>query len=219
MTHINQKDHPAMSHSSGGQTAKPYRRRESGQSIVLLALGFIGLIGFVGLTTDLSVAFVRYAQLSRSVDSAAIAAANQMRQNIGFGQLGLAARQFIEFYGVDPEDVWVDTCLTARDRPEEVCKEDQSKLVRVTAYEQSPTYFMRLLGINTIELWASAVSQTAALDVVMILDVSESMLDETTLADFAYIESLNPDSYDGVRDINYRGVVYRPAESQRNSSH
>ena len=57
------------------------RSGESGQSVILLALGFVALAGFVGITTDISLMFVRYAQLSRAVDSAAIAAANQMRQD------------------------------------------------------------------------------------------------------------------------------------------
>src|SRR5690606_7797208 len=54
------------------------------------------------------------------------------------------------------------------------------KLIKVTAQIESPTIFLRLLGFPDIILEASSISETAVLDVVMILDVSESMLAETT---------------------------------------
>ena len=47
----------------------------SGQAIIVLALGFIGLVGFVGIVTDVSILLARYNTLSRAVDSAAISAA------------------------------------------------------------------------------------------------------------------------------------------------
>src|SRR5690606_23149513 len=89
------------------------RRGESGQAIIILALGFIALIAFVGIVTDVSLMFVRYSTLSRAVDAAAIAAAGQMRSDRNFGEVGLAARQFIEFHGLNPVEVLVQTCQTA----------------------------------------------------------------------------------------------------------
>ncbi len=295
------------------------KRGQVGQSIVILALGMIALLGFVGLTVDVSLLFIRYNNLRRAVDSAAIAAAGQVRQT-GEGatsdvvtRASLAARQFIEFHGLNPRDVWVEMCenqpredfdpatpgiqleppaitqareaydvqrsilaatisdpadpnyndaalatvrrdvqvtraayISAMDsfvtnrsleRPPElsdlrtdyetalagwndanpninwsplhtagtpyvnllrsttrlvgddniVCSPDVRKLVRVTAQVDSPTVFLRLLSpqwIN-ITLQASAISETAVLDVVIVLDVSESMLFETNYEDWA----------------------------------
>ena len=169
-------------------------RSESGQSVILLAMGFIALIAFVGITTDVSLMFVRYSQLSRSVDSAAVAAANQMRQDRSIASVSLAARQFIQLHGLNPVDVLVDTCSTLPiDRQlegpdqDELCRGDLSKLVRVTAQIESQTIFLRLLGFPSFILQASAVSETATLDVVIIMDVSESMLRYTTYEDWAEI--------------------------------
>ncbi|MGB1285803.1 MAG: pilus assembly protein TadG-related protein, partial [Aggregatilineales bacterium] len=191
----------------------PFKRwlqhSESGQAVILLAFGFVALTAFVGITTDISLMFVRYAQLSRSIDSAAIAAANQMRQDRSMATVGLAARQFIEFHGLDPETVIVDTCLTAPG-DDEVCTDDQAKLVRVRAHIKSPTVFMRLLGFQDFDLWASSVSQTAALDVVMILDVSESMLRYTTVEDWANIQKIGDTSWDDYVSTSRQGVIYRP---------
>jgi hypothetical protein len=174
------------------------RRYESGQSIILLAIGFIALIAFVGITTDVSLMFVRYSQLSRAVDAAAIAAANQMRQDRSQANLGIAARQFVELYGVSPDLVLVDTCTSITpSHPDynKLCRLDQAKLVKVTAQIQSPTVFLRLLGFQSFTLQAFAISETAALDVVVIMDVSESMASLTTPEDWAKI---------GL------GVIYRP---------
>jgi Flp pilus assembly protein TadG len=46
---------------------------EAGQSIVLVALVFIGLLAFVGLAVDAGLAFVRSSQFSSAVDAAALA--------------------------------------------------------------------------------------------------------------------------------------------------
>ena len=217
------------------------RRGQSGQSLVILAIGFIALVGFVGIVTDVSVLFVRYSTLRRAVDAAAVSAASQMRRiedptfvdanGDGYDDvaedeagsvtnLNLAARSFIELYGLNPKNVIVETCRAQQvardsngnpvdgagvalfesdgdenpladpevlDRYQELCTEDELKLVRVTAQIEAPTMFLYLLGYRTVTLTESAISQTAVLDVVLILDVSESMLNQTTYEDWEAI--------------------------------
>lgn len=222
------------------------RRGEAGQSLVIIALGFIGLLAFVGIVTDVSLMFVRFSQLTRAVDSASIAAAGQVRRTTAtqdelnetcgagtsitpenmyqyydpsdetncvlqaqylafarsFATVGVAARQFIEFYGLSPRQVLVDMCATVsrvntttgeleaitpelQDDFEQLCTNDQRKLIRVTAQIESPTVFLRLLGWGNILLQASSISETAVLDVVLVLDVSESLSNKTTYKDWA----------------------------------
>ncbi len=209
-------------------------RLQSGQSIILLAMAMIALLGFVGIVTDISLLFVRYSSLSRAVDAAAVAAAGQMRrvpddegdpfdvsddvigEAASVAQLNLAARQFIEVYGIDPTTVLVETCRVQRYRDdtgtpvdrdgtdlflsdgsvntaanpvdlmryEQLCTDDELKLVRVTAQIDAPTAFLHLLGYTTVTLTVEAISQTAVLDVVLVFDVSEAMLNETQYADW-----------------------------------
>lgn len=225
------------------------RRGQVGQTIVILAFGFIILLGFVGIVTDVSLLFVRYSTLRRSVDAAAVSAAGQMRRaapnaddiakaaSVGgtptqqsalaagyayarnIATVNLAARQFIEFYGLNPSTVVVDSCPTLQ-RPnylpdpdpanpppaqpdpadprtplwvELQCDENLQprKLVKVTAEINSPTVFLRLLGWPDIKLQASAISETAVLDVVMIFDGSESMANQTTYDDWKAIPQAN----------------------------
>lgn len=223
-------------------TQRFIQRSQSGQSLVILAIGFVALLGFVGIVTDVSLMFVRFNTLTRAVDAASIAAAGQVRRQVpfqseindhcsgldpdgnawtpgnpcpeaeaaafarSFGNVGVAARQFIEFYGLDPQAVVIDMCFTvsqlnaAGDELEaipgleeeftELCqgpqgRNNERKLIKLTAQIDSPTVFMRLLGFPDITLQASSISETAVLDVVLIVDVSESMLLETEYSTWA----------------------------------
>jgi hypothetical protein len=215
-------------------TRRMLRRGQTGQTIVILAFGFIVLLGFVGIVTDVSLMFVRYSTLRRAIDAAAVSAAGQMRRavptpaeitqaNAGGGtqqerdlravgyatarnitEVNLAARQFIELYGLTPTQVLVDTCATTEilprtnpprfSDPQLECEtgEQPRKLVRVTAQVLSPTVFLRLLGWGTVTLEATAISETAVLDVVMIFDVSESMLNQTSYDDWDRVPDDDP---------------------------
>lgn len=191
-----------------------FRRSQRGQSIVLLALAFIALIAFVGLVTDVALLFVRYAALRRAVDSAAIAAAGQVREGTDYAEVATAAQQYIQLHGLEADSVLVETCETDvyqwrlglgpwedEDHPEKydadgklipVSKEmgntelcdwtNPRKLVRVSAQITSPTTFLSLLGFGEFRLEATSVSETAVLDVALVIDTSESMSKETTLA-------------------------------------
>lgn len=168
----------------------PTQRSQSGQALIILALGFIGLLAFVGLVTDVSIMLVRHNQLVRAVDSAALNAANQMRSDRSFAQVGVAARMMIEMHGFESDEILVQTCASVgEDVTDDLCSERNRfrKLVRVGARVESPTVFLRLIGVPNIELSAVSTSETAVLDVVMMLDVSESMLLDTTYQDWANI--------------------------------
>jgi hypothetical protein len=208
-------------------TRRLLRRGQAGQSIVILAFAFVALLAFVGIVTDVSLLFVRYSTLQRAVDSASVAAATQFRRILddnpaedidtglssSYTQMSLAARTFIESYGLDPDDVAVETCQvqltpfdessntwlfdsnpwfdadTAEARSLELCTADQRKLVRVTARMNMPTVFLRVIGVQDFPLIVDSISETAVLDVMMIIDVSESMRDQTFPE--TYVDNMN----------------------------
>src|SRR5438045_3520507 len=140
-------------------------RAESGQAVVLLAIAFVVLLGFVGLVTDISLLFVRYSRLHEAADAAAVAAAGEMRKvadvnapgdsaAVNAAQMNLAARQMMQLYDISPSEIVVETCgfqlspssggqITNPDP--ELCTPDQRKRVRVTTQMDSPTVFLRLL--------------------------------------------------------------------------
>ena len=189
-----------------------FRKDQAGQSIVLLAFAFIALAAFVGLVTDISILFVRYSTLRRTIDAAAIAASGQIREGTDYGTVALTAKQFIRLHGLEPSKVWVETCETdiaawrtgtgifegqgahpegtypsvQDDMPEtELCDWDTPrKLVRVRAQIESETFFLRLIGIQALTLEATAVSETAVLDVALVLDTSQSMSESTEISHY-----------------------------------
>lgn len=57
--------------------------------------------------------------------------------------------------------------------------EAPKKLVWIEATQKAPLYFLSLLGFGTINLETNAISEAAPLDLVIVLDVSESMGSET----------------------------------------
>jgi len=182
------------------------RNSQRGQSILLLALGFIALAAFVGLVTDISIMFVRFSTLRQAVDAASVAAAGQVREGTDYGTVALAARQYIVLHGLQPHRVWVETCETdiaewrvanpevtnpsdpdfgrpiSELMPEtDLCSwNNPRKLVRVVAQIDSETTFLRLIGIDNFVLTASSTSETAVLDVALVLDTSASMAVETS---------------------------------------
>lgn len=178
-----------MMNGFGKGLPRPLARNQSGQALIILALGFIGLLSFVGLVTDVSIMLVRHNQLVRAVDSAALNAANQMRSDRSFGEVGVAARMMIEMHGFESENVLVETCASTGGNDTYLCSDQNRfrKLVRVGATVDSPTVFLQLIGIEDFELSAISTSETAVLDVVMVMDVSESMLLDTTYKDWAKI--------------------------------
>ncbi|MBZ0278836.1 MAG: hypothetical protein K8I60_22005, partial [Anaerolineae bacterium] len=127
----------------------------------------------------------------------------------------LAAESFIEFYGLDPIAVVVDTCAT-RPADTELCTEDQRKLIRVTAQISSPTVFLKLIGWPDITLESTSLSETAVLDVVLVMDVSESMLNETTYNDWERVpDEINTGS---VINLGYRYIPPRMSSGDPNGN-
>ncbi|PJF42349.1 MAG: VWA domain-containing protein [Chloroflexota bacterium] len=188
------------------------RRSRNGQSLLIVAFAFVGLIAFVGIAMDVGLMLVRYSTLMRAVDAAAIAAAGQIREGTDYRTLVAAAQQFIRLQGnIEVSSVFVDTCETEMADyvrrnpgttdplqallnsvpPSELCRPDPQKLVRVTAQMRSPTTFLSFIWGPEVILEASSVSQTAVLDVALVIDTSSSMASETYFTQASYPVSAN----------------------------
>jgi Flp pilus assembly protein TadG len=151
-------------------------KSEKGQSIVLIALVFVGLLAFIGLTVDLGMLFVSYGNLRRAVDNAALAAATQMRENYTITDLENSASQFLNLNNVkvDPSAVQVQTCATDP-TDTQLCPTDRRKLVRVTAEVPVQFSFISVIGFYETTISANAMAEAASMDVVLVIDISESM--------------------------------------------
>ncbi len=157
---------------------------------MILAISFVALLAFIGLVTDTGSLYITYTQLKRAVDAASVAAANNVKitsPGEPYVQRKIrvteAAREMIKLHNVtDITDVDVFLCDDTGDPdfPAEfnMCPpvgDPPRKLAFVKAYQEAPVYFLRLFGIQNVPISTSAIGEAATVDLVIVLDTSESM--------------------------------------------
>jgi Flp pilus assembly protein TadG len=146
-------------------------KKQRGQIIILIAVSIIVIVAMVGLLIDGGILFIEYGRLKRAVDAAAVSAANQFREGYTIAQLNAAATQFLNLNQDNLINVQVDTC----DTDHSLCTNPRRKIVRVTASRQVRFGFISILGFTDTTITASAESEAASVDVVIVLDSSASM--------------------------------------------
>ncbi|MGQ0602638.1 MAG: pilus assembly protein TadG-related protein [Anaerolineales bacterium] len=169
------------------------RRRERGQALVIIAVSFVGIAAFIGLAIDLGILIVGQAHLRRAVDSAAIAAATQMREGQSLNQIGQFAAQYITLNGVQLNTLIVQQCIsgdlsnilqwtsatsTTTTVPDTslVCNTVvPRKLIRVEARAPVTFAFLGIIGVYNTTLVADAVSEAASVDIVLVFGTGETM--------------------------------------------
>jgi hypothetical protein len=179
---------------------KLLKRSERGQAIVLIIFAFVGLVAMVGLVTDTGLVLIEYGKLKRSVDAAAIAAAQEYRpdpdaipdpatgiKDLNIAMMTNAAENMLRLNQTENvSNITVATCEDAADVRPTLCNPNPEsdpvnnrKLVEVTANAEVPLAFLKVLGIRSVTLSASAVGEAATIDLVLIIDTSGSMAYET----------------------------------------
>jgi len=189
-------------------------KKERGQAIVIITVAFIGLVAAAGLVLDTGVLMIEYGKLKRSVDAAAVAAAQEFRPDPNTGELNVQAMEnavwsFLSINQIsNVSDVVIRTCEDTTDRPA-LCNPDPDgnpvenrKLVEVTATADVQFAFMRVIGINGTALTVTSIGEAATIDLVLMIDTSGSMAYETTDADGDSTNSPTPDTGDDPRVCN-----------------
>lgn len=166
--------------------------------MVIFGVALMVLLVFVGLAIDAGSLYVTYGQLKRAVDAAAIAGANTFKRGEDINSMSISAIEMIRLHNVDTSvvDLLVCRCtssgvecrhsasgepFSAYDGSGEViaqkCAEISPvpKMVWVQATQHAPLYFLGLLGLGPVRLTTDTFAEAAAVDLVLILDVSESM--------------------------------------------
>ena len=149
-------------------------RYERGQVLVIVTLSVIGLVAAVGLTVDVGLLYLNHGKLRRAVDAAALAATAQFREGYDNAQLQKAALEFLDLNGFKDATAVVETCDTNPGDPV-LCDYPLRKLVRVRATSTMKLAFLPVIGIPSATISAVAVSEAASMDVVFVIDASDSM--------------------------------------------
>jgi hypothetical protein len=151
-------------------------QRERGQSIVIVAIGMVTLIAFIGLATDATMIYKTKQDLQRTVDSASLAAAYKLPSHPNAIK---AAYEFADLHGytydpsdpVDPSVPHLVVSFPVYDPPR--------KVVRVAATTESSYFFLKILGVKTIMVSATGEAESAPIDVYLVFDLSQSMVYDT----------------------------------------
>lgn len=165
-----------------------------GQIIVIFAISLLALLFFIGLAIDAGSVYITYGSLKRTVDSASIAAANEFKRDANMTDMTHAAEEVFQLMNVDFSTITLDLCDKDKNGirdsglppqfearcPDTADGEAPRKLVWLQATQNAPLYFLTLLGFHTIPLTTSTISEAAPLDVVIVLDTSESMASATS---------------------------------------
>ncbi|HST18766.1 MAG TPA: pilus assembly protein TadG-related protein [Gaiellaceae bacterium] len=155
---------------------RPQLRDESAQSLVIVVLMLVVLLGFAALVLDVGRAYLTQRRLQASVDAAALAGADGLPM-VGsatdlandFGASGANVPQ-----GVDDVEMTVSTkCITSAPG----CAPANAIVVQEAA--NVPTVFGKLFGVGSFTVHAKATAcspcGTRPLDVMLVLDRTGSM--------------------------------------------
>lgn len=163
-------------------------QRRRGATLVLICILMVVLIGMVAFAVDVGRMYLVRSQLQTAVDSGALAAALQLKEdNDDVDAAVMAADKFVQFNRVGwlatvPKDAitatagnWdadTRTFIPGGDKPDSV-------QVSASADEQ-PLFFSSVLGHTKFAVPRSAIASASGskLDVILTLDLSGSMADE-----------------------------------------
>jgi Flp pilus assembly protein TadG len=146
------------------------RKSEAGQSLLLVALGLVVVMGFAGLAVDVGVMRVEKRVQQTAADAAAIAAASNLAYS-GWqagGQGAAVANGFTDSSGNDvasctASGATVGTiCVEIDNGPADGPHAGNTSYVEARVAAVRPTYFMQLLGIPSESVTARAVATSVS---------------------------------------------------------
>jgi len=171
-------------HTTAASMPKKNRQRRAGSIIVLSALFMVVLLGFCAFAIDLGYIANTQTELRRAVDAGALAGAGVLVD--GSAATIPVARQFVQSNLVgaraakDSEitiqtGFWNNGAFSVSD--------NRPSAIRVVAQRPNqPLFFGRIFGKNTFSLTAEAIAQYQPRDIMLTLDFSGSMNDDSTYA-------------------------------------
>lgn len=136
-----------------------------GVAAIFLAIALVPLVGAVGLAVDSSLGYLLRTRLTKSLDAAALASG---RVALDANAAAVARDYFDANFGIGGEAVVTDFAFHL---------DETKRFVTVTARAEAPTYFMRVLGRDSIEVVATTEveRQTGGMELALVLDNTGSM--------------------------------------------
>ncbi len=169
----------------------PLANDQRGQTIIIFTFAFVGLVALVGLVTDGALLYVHFGHLRRAVDAAAVSAVNQYREGreiddlyaviVETLQLQLPGVHNVRVYWYNHQGgAGADTLVDLQGVPYDphdpgLGSDPPRKRVRVEAELPVNLVFLRIVWGDQVVIRSGAEAEAAVLNMVLLLDTSESM--------------------------------------------
>lgn len=185
-----------MSGQRNKETPNRVRSRKRGAVVAQVAISLTTLCGFAALSVDVGVMYYGRAELQRTVDAAALAAANKLGDN-SEGQAEANARAAAVNFGnrnavlgnqiginPDQEVILGRSFMEASGKYNFTPGGQFPNAVAVEVTRTAPTYFARVFGLNSTRMSARAVAVMIPRDIVLVTDLSGSHTDDSELRQY-----------------------------------
>lgn len=123
---------------------------EAGQSLILVAFAFVGLVAFVGLAVDVGFLYARSSQLAAAVDAAALAAVTELNG----GEIEDADTKAAQFLNTNGMPLSVTQSLESQESNSIIGTQEYT----LTATWPVELYFLKVIGFNSVTLTRSATA-------------------------------------------------------------
>ena len=164
---------------------KQHTLREKGQVLVIVAITLVYLVAIMGLAIDTGYVYVSYSRLRRAVDAAALAATGEFKRNYTITGMRASASQQLKLNGLvttadanNPDvSISINTCDSDPGNTT-ICPgtgKIAQKLVQIKVTQDVPIFFMAVLGFSRVPISIESVAQAASIDLVLVIQNSESM--------------------------------------------
>ncbi len=143
-----------------------FAKAQGGGVAILIGFAIIPLVGFVGVATDATRAYMVKSRLSSAIDAAGLAGGQNFYEPTRDADIKM-------FFDVNYPANYMGTTVTG---PDIVANEDNETLT-LTASAKVPMVFMQIFGQThvTVDAFAEITREMQALDVVLAIDMSGSM--------------------------------------------
>jgi Flp pilus assembly protein TadG len=179
------------------------RPRERGFVLVLYTLMMLFIIiPMVGLAIDAGILYTIKAKLQAAVDGASLGAARSLNRGQDItSQMAAADDTATRYYHANFPDNWM--AVTPVSDPTvtwPVSPNPATAIINVVGVVNAPTWFMRILGFNSVHLTALGQATRRDVNVLLVIDRSGSLATSGSCPTLASSAALFVDSFSNNRD-------------------
>lgn len=151
--------------------------RRNGQVLITVALMLTVLLAFLALAIDVAYLYAQRRQMQNAADAGALAGARTIVVGDTDAEIEAAIDQYAT--GENPADAFTAFYIPSGHEVGAGFKPPDATGVRVVAEATVPTFFAGLFGLSEISIEGSAEGGFAPLDIMVVLDRSGSMDDDS----------------------------------------